>query len=180
MQSLHAGEEVEIKIQRQGHQKIVTGKVSYDKATGLQSIGANFIDRTTLTSPIPVTIELGAVGGPSAGLMFALHIYSLASGYDLRQGRDIAGTGAITETGQVTKVGGIAEKVAASAEAGAAVFLIPDDFISKEVRNNFPTIKSNYQEALAAKEKLVTDMEIIPVQTAQDAVDWVATEPSKE
>lgn len=60
-----------------------------------------------------------------------------------------------------------------SAEAGADVFLVPNDLISKEVRENFPATQSNYQEALTAKKKVPTDMKKIPIGTAQDAVDCI-------
>ena len=65
------------------------------------------------------------IGGPSAGLMFALAVYDLVSPSDLAAGRVIAGTGTITGDGTVGSIGGIQEKIAGAEGAGATVFLVP-------------------------------------------------------
>lgn len=72
-----------------------------------------------------ITIRLGDIGGPSAGLMFALAVVDLLTPGELTGGRFIAGTGAITPDGQVQPIGGIAFKMAAAHAAGAEVFLVP-------------------------------------------------------
>lgn len=75
--------------------------------------------------PFKVTIKLDDVGGPSAGLMFALGIVDkLTPGY-LTQGRNIAGTGTIDDSGRVGAIGGISEKIQGAAKKGATVFLAP-------------------------------------------------------
>lgn len=174
LQNREVGDEVVIEIKRGETKKVVTGIVDLNEVTGRHSLGIQFFDHTALTSDVPVDIDLGAVGGPSAGLMFTLQMYTMASGHDLRAGRDIAGTGAINLDGQVTRVGGIAEKVYSSVKGGAKAFLVPDDELSDEFRESFPDVQSNYQEALRASEKLDTKMEIVPVKTVQDAIDWLA------
>nr|WP_283808988.1 SepM family pheromone-processing serine protease [Vagococcus allomyrinae] len=173
LQEREVGAEVILEIEREGTKKMVTGKVDLNEVTGRHSLGIQLLDRTTLTSDIPVEIELGAVGGPSAGLMFTLQMYAMASNHDLRNGRDIAGTGAINLDGQVTRVGGIAEKVYSAANGKAKAFLVPDDEISEEFRHYFPDVQSNYQEALVAVKKLDTEMVIVPVKTVQEAIDWL-------
>jgi PDZ domain-containing protein len=75
--------------------------------------------------PIQISISTGQIGGPSAGLMFALGLYDLLTPNDLTGGRTIAGTGEIGVDGTVYPIGGIAEKVVAAADAGASVFLVP-------------------------------------------------------
>jgi len=72
-----------------------------------------------------VTVDLGGVGGPSAGLMFSLGIVDVLTPGDLTGGRFIAGTGAITADGMVQNIGGIQFKMAAARAAGATVFLLP-------------------------------------------------------
>ena len=72
-----------------------------------------------------VTVDLGGVGGPSAGLMFSLGIVDVLTPGDLTGGRFIAGTGAITADGVVQNIGGIQFKMAAAREAGATVFVLP-------------------------------------------------------
>ncbi len=76
----------------------------------------------------PFTVDLGLgnqIGGPSAGLMFALGIMDKVGPTDLAGGRFIAGTGEIDAKGHVGAIGGIALKMIAAREKGATVFLTP-------------------------------------------------------
>jgi Lon-like protease len=76
----------------------------------------------------PFTIDLGLanqIGGPSAGLMFALGIMDKIGTVDLTKGRFIAGTGTIDASGKVGPIGGIALKMIAAKDKGASVFLAP-------------------------------------------------------
>jgi PDZ domain-containing protein len=76
----------------------------------------------------PFTIDLGLgnqIGGPSAGLMFALGIMDKVGSVDLTGGRFIAGTGTISPDGKVGPIGGIQLKMIAARDKGATVFLAP-------------------------------------------------------
>jgi PDZ domain-containing protein len=76
----------------------------------------------------PFTVDLGLaseIGGPSAGLMFALGIIDKVGSVDLTDGKFIAGTGTITAAGTVGPIGGIALKMIAAKKAGATIFLAP-------------------------------------------------------
>lgn len=75
--------------------------------------------------PFDVSIASGEIGGPSAGLMWALGLYDLLTAGDLTDGRTIAGTGQIALDGTVFPIEGIDEKLSAAADAGASVFLVP-------------------------------------------------------
>ncbi|MGO8961468.1 MAG: PDZ domain-containing protein [Streptosporangiaceae bacterium] len=75
--------------------------------------------------PFTVKINLPNIGGPSAGLMFALGIVDKLSPDNLTGGRFIAGTGEITPTGAIEPIGGIQQKMAGARSAGATVFLAP-------------------------------------------------------
>jgi PDZ domain-containing protein len=77
--------------------------------------------------PIGVSISSGDVGGPSAGLMWALGLYDLLTPGDLTGGRIVAGTGTIDTDGNVGPIGGITDKVEAAERAGAGLFLVPRD-----------------------------------------------------
>jgi PDZ domain-containing protein len=103
--------------------------------------------------PFRVLIESGDVGGPSAGLMWALGLYDLLTPGDLTAGRTIAGTGQIGLDGTVYPIGGIEEKVVAADHAGASVFLVP---------------AGNIAAARAAGDDGIV---LIPVSSFQDAVD---------
>lgn len=75
--------------------------------------------------PYEVTFGLKNVGGPSAGMMFALGIIDTLTPGDLTGGHDIAGTGTITADGTVGAIGGIRQKMWGAAGAGAEYFLAP-------------------------------------------------------
>jgi PDZ domain-containing protein len=75
--------------------------------------------------PFEVKISLDKVGGPSAGLMFALGIIDTVTPGDLTGGRHIAGTGTITPDGVVGPIGGISQKMYGAREGGATMFLAP-------------------------------------------------------
>ena len=77
--------------------------------------------------PVKVTIETENIGGPSAGLMFALSIIDRLTAQDLTGGRRIAGTGELSVDREVLPIGGVAEKLVAARRQGATVFLIPAD-----------------------------------------------------
>lgn len=74
-----------------------------------------------------VRVKLGDIGGPSAGLMFALGIVDTLTPADLTGGKVIAGTGEITANGNVEAIGGIQEKMIGAKRDGASVFLSPAD-----------------------------------------------------
>jgi PDZ domain-containing protein len=86
----------------------------------IQSAGSD------LSLPFPVRIvPQKIVGGPSAGLMFALTVYNSVTPQDLTGGRTIAGTGTINPDGSVGPIGGVEQKVVAAELAGATYFLSP-------------------------------------------------------
>ena len=73
-----------------------------------------------------ITFDLGQqIGGPSAGLVFALGIYDKITDGALLAGRDVAGTGTITPSGDVGSIGGVRQKLASAEQAGATVFFVP-------------------------------------------------------
>jgi len=75
--------------------------------------------------PFKVAISVGDIGGPSAGLMFALGIIDKLTPANLTGGRFIAGTGEIEANGTVDPIGGIQQKMAGARAAGATIFLAP-------------------------------------------------------
>ena len=75
--------------------------------------------------PFTVRISVGDIGGPSAGMMFALGIIDKLTPMNLTGGKFIAGTGEITPSGQVQPIGGIQQKMVGARDAGATVFLTP-------------------------------------------------------
>jgi PDZ domain-containing protein len=109
--------------------------------------------------PFPITISSGEVGGPSAGLMWAITLYDLLTPGDLTGGRTIAGTGVIGLDGSVHPIGGITEKIVAAREAGADALLLPT---------------GNLAEARAAG---VEGIRLVPVASFDEALNWLRTQP---
>ncbi|MCH1882635.1 S16 family serine protease [Agrococcus sp. ARC_14] len=77
------------------------------------------------TFPFEVDIELPNVGGPSAGMMFALGIVDELTPGAMTAGTEWAGTGTISALGDVGPIGGIVQKLHGAVAAGASHFLAP-------------------------------------------------------
>lgn len=105
--------------------------------------------------PFDISIESGSIGGPSAGLMWALGLWELLTPRDLTAGREIAGTGQVDLEGGVHAIGGVDEKVRAAERAGAHLFLVPRD---------------NLADARA----VAGDIRLIPIETVRQAVRALA------
>jgi len=85
--------------------------------------------------PVDVNIQLENVGGPSAGMMFALGIIDKLTPGAINGGNEIAGTGTITATGDVGPIGGIQQKMYGARSAGATYFLAPVENCDEVVEN---------------------------------------------
>ncbi|MFY1634024.1 PDZ domain-containing protein [Solwaraspora sp. WMMB335] len=107
--------------------------------------------------PFELTIDLDEIGGPSAGLMFALGIIDKLDPDDLTGGKIIAGTGTIDHEGTVGAIGGIPQKLVGAKSAGAVAFLVP---------------AANCEEALANAQP---DLPLLRVATLDEALDALAT-----
>jgi Lon-like protease len=109
--------------------------------------------------PIPVRIDAGNVGGPSAGLAFALEVLAkLKKG--VLHGHRVAATGEIFPDGSVGPIGGIKQKTIGAREAGVDVFLVPAG--------------ENARDA----EKEADGLRIVPVKTFPQALHALATLPA--
>ena len=103
--------------------------------------------------PFTVSMASGDVGGPSAGMMWALGLYELLTPEDLTDGRSIAGTGTIDLGGNVGPIGGIRDKVIAAERSNADVFLVPADNMAE-----LEGVDSG-------------DLELVPVSTFDEALE---------
>jgi Lon-like protease len=115
------GAPVELTVLRHGRTEQV--RLVTADAAGEPVIGVQLVE--TYVFPFNVTISVGDIGGPSAGLMFALGIIDKLSPANLTGGRFIAGTGEIEANGTVDPIGGIQQKMAGARAAGATIFLTP-------------------------------------------------------
>ena len=108
--------------------------------------------------PIKVDLQLGDVGGPSGGMMFALGVIDRLTPGDLTGGLHVAGTGTIAQSGEVGPIGGVVQKLYGAKRSGATVFLAPAANC-EEIIGNVPAglrvVKiETLQDALTALEKL--------------------------
>jgi PDZ domain-containing protein len=123
-----AGSTLTLAITRAGQNRQVQVGTRQEKGAG-EAGGGHPVMGVTITEdykfPFQVKISVGDIGGPSAGMMFALGIIDKLTKLDLTAGRFIAGTGEIAASGQVQPIGGIQQKMTAARNAGATIFLTP-------------------------------------------------------
>ena len=120
------GEPVEMLIERDGEEQTVSVTPKETEVDGekMLLLGVNLMAEYDF--PFDVTIQLNNVGGPSAGMMFALGIIDTLTPGELNGGEQFAGTGTITGSGDVGPIGGIRQKLWGAKDAGAEWFLAPE------------------------------------------------------
>ena len=157
---LRGGEEKQVEVTPQKH-------TEGDVTTWL--IGVSL--RTEYHFPIDVTIQLDNVGGPSAGMMFALGIIDTLTPGELNGGKDVAGTGTIDAAGTVGPIGGIRQKLYGARDAGADYFLAPESNCA-DVVGHVPSgltviSTSTLEESLSALEVIADggDVDSLPTCT---------------
>ena len=109
-----------------------------------------------ISLPIHVAIDLGGVGGPSAGLPFALDVYEQL-GHKIDHGLKVAATGELDLDGTVGPIGGVKQKTFGAREAGVDVFLVPAGENATEAR------------------KYAGRLRVVPVESFQQALHVLAT-----
>lgn len=127
-------------------------------------IGISPEDFLAIKPSIPVTIDAGAIGGPSAGLMFSLEIFNQLTVTDWTKGYRIAGTGTITAKGEIGQIGGIEYKVYSADQDNVDIFFVPKDK---------HTYDSNEKKAKEAAARIKTEMQLVPVANFKEAVDFL-------
>ena len=112
----------------------------------------------TIKLPIRVSIDANGVGGPSAGLAFALEVMQKL-GRNVLHGHTVAATGEMELNGAVAPIGGIKQKTYGVRQAGADVFLVPAGQNARDAR------------------RYAGPLRIIPVRTFGQALHALATLP---
>src|SRR2546430_17307537 len=120
-------------------------------------IGVLPIQALSVRLPFPIKFNLRKVGGPSAGLAFALELLE-KRGHDVDHGYKVAATGEMQLDGTVTRIGGIQQKTLGARKAHVDVFLVPVD-------------GDNAREA----KRYAHGLRIIPVESFQQALQALAT-----
>ncbi|MEX0790050.1 MAG: PDZ domain-containing protein [Actinomycetota bacterium] len=128
LEELPSGTSVRLDVLRGSEQQSFSVKiVEPSGGSNGSALGAELVQYRR--AAIDVAISSKDIGGPSAGLIYALSIYDRLVPEDITRGRTIAGTGTIENTdklvGVVGVVGSVELKVKGAQRIGAEVFLVP-------------------------------------------------------
>ncbi|RTQ95455.1 PDZ domain-containing protein [Lysinibacillus telephonicus] len=174
----------EVKLVINRNDELLDRTISLKKIPGDENhrvgIGISYSENKSIKTDPRVKVKAEDIGGPSAGLMFTLEILDQILDKDLTKGYNIAGTGEMNEDGTVGRIGGIEKKVVAANEDHIEIFFAPDDDITDAMLKVNPNVKSNYEAAVETAKKIGTNMEIVPVKTIDDALEYLEQLEPKE
>lgn len=147
------GQRASLTVEREGETLDLTlpTRESADEP-GRAVVGVQVRDAEDFEFPLDIEIDAGSIGGPSAGLAFALDIVD-ELGEDVDRGRVVVATGELTLEGDVLAIGGVSQKAIGAREAGADVFLVPDRNAAeaREAAGGLEIVAvSDFDEALSA------------------------------
>lgn len=153
-ENVDAGNTVELTVRREGGQEKIEVGTEPSPEGDRPVFGIIVEQEADISLPLDISIDAGNIGGPSAGLAFALNIYD-ELGEDVDDGRKVVVTGAIALDGSVGAIGGIKQKTIGAREAGADVFVVPQENAAeaREYADGLEIVAvSRFDEALAALE----------------------------
>jgi PDZ domain-containing protein len=159
MSKKRPGDRVVFTVKRGLDTKVIALKTVSDGSHDKRAIVGIFLEPSEdIHLPIPISIDAGNVGGPSAGLAFALDALE-ELGHDVDHGHRIAATGEIFLNGDVGPIGGIKQKTIGARRAGVDAFLVPAGENARDAR------------------KYAHGLRIIPVKSFQQALRALRTLP---
>lgn len=157
LRSVPAGTPVEVEFDRRGERRTAVVETSPrpedDPRPG--SVLGVFVT-ADVTLPVQVAFDLDNIGGPSAGMMFALAVVDVMTSGDLTGGEVIAGTGTMSIDGYVGAIGGIEQKMFGAVRDGATWFLAP---------------RGNCAEVVGREP---AGLHVVPIDDLSEAVEAVA------
>lgn len=151
------GETIVLDVIREDKEEQINVKVTGNDET--KAVGVVVL--TNYIYDVDPELELSfkaSEGGASGGLMIALNIYNSLTSEDITKGRRIAGTGTIDALGNVGAIDGVKYKIIGAHKNKMEIVFVPKD---------------NYEEAVKVKEEYNYDMEIISVDTFDDALNYL-------
>lgn len=151
------GDEISFDIIRNNKEKRITSKVYKEK--GNKVVGVVIVSDYDYKLNPEVNIKFkNSESGSSGGLMLTLTIYSAISDIDIIKGRNIAGTGTIDVNGKVGSIDGIKYKIIGAYKNHMDIVLVPSD---------------NYEEAMMVNNKYQYHMNIVRVDSIEDAIEYL-------
>lgn len=157
IKSKEVGDTITFKILRDDKEKEIQSKVLLEDNTKV--IGVIIITEYDYDLEPEIDIKFkNSESGSSGGLMLTLTIYNAISDEDIIKGRNISGTGTISSDGSVGEIDGVKYKIMGAAKNNMDIAFVPSN---------------NYKEAIATKEKYNYDIEIVKVDTFEEAIDYL-------
>lgn len=151
------GDKIKIRVKRDNKEKECSANII--ELDGRKRIGIYMIKLYDYEVERDIKLKFsGREGGSSGGFMLSLAIYNRLIEEDITKGMKIVGTGTIDHNGNVGEIGGVKYKLKGAVSKEADIFFVPVD---------------NYQEAIKEKKKNKYDIEIVKVNTLQDAVNYL-------
>ena len=155
------GGDIALGLQRGAERKSATVRLvpdPQDSSRGM--IGVIVTQAADIRLPRTVKINAGGVGGPSAGLAFALDVLE-ELGRNVDHGYRVAATGEVDLAGDVLPIGGIKQKMIGVRRSGLDVFLVPAGDNARDAK------------------RFAGRVRVIPVSSFQQALHALATLPPK-
>lgn len=163
LDAISPGRRIRLRIARRGAARTVAVRTVADPTDRARSVVGIFVGEEggiVGKLPLKVNIDTSGVGGPSAGLAFALDLMELF-GKNVDRGYHVAATGELELDGTVVPIGAVKQKTIGAREAGVDVFLVPSGSNAREAR------------------KYAKGLRIIPVNSFPQALSALAKLPSK-
>jgi PDZ domain-containing protein len=148
------GAEIEFDVVREGRAERIAIK-SQAASDDPKAASVGIFINNDVKAEFEIDFALDSIGGPSAGLMFALGIIDELTPGNLTQGEKVAGTGTVTPDGEVGPIGGLWQKLAAASKQDVELFLLPADNCDDVNRSEF------------------RGMPLVPVKNVTEAVDYL-------
>lgn len=145
---------------RRGRERLRLSLAPEPDATGRPVIGVLVDQAADIDLPLSIRIDAGDIGGPSAGLAFALDVLE-ELGRDVDRGYRVAVTGELALDGTIGPIGGVEQKTIGARRSKADVFVVPAGDNAREAR------------------QYAQDLRIIPVRSFQQTLRRLATLPRK-
>ena len=153
--SKNIGDEIVFIVKRNGEK--IRAKSKLIDVGGEPKVGAIITENFDIISDKKISFNFNdSESGPSGGLILTLTVYSYINGVDVTDGKKIAGTGTINIDGTVGEISGVKYKLIGAVKNKADIFIVPKG--------------DNYREAKKIKQEKNYKIDIIPVETFEEAL----------
>lgn len=158
MKTKKPNDKVEFKVLRNGKEKKCKATLLNINKEG--KVGIVITETLDIKSDYHIDFTFkDTESGSSGGLMMTLTVYSYLNKIDLTKGKKITGTGTIDREGNVGEISGIKYKLMGAVKEKSDIFLVPQG--------------ENYIEARNLKNKKGYDIDIIPIETFDEALKYL-------